>query len=242
MALVLSVYNLKPHSMRNFSYTVTTDYRFKTPELIMRAYLCYAFLALSGVGSMNAESEPPNRAATKPGGEKIQGIITLEFYNPEHFNTVELVHDTVMGGRSSGFVKAVSEPAGLRFFGRLSLANNGGFASAQFRLAQKLPVEPYRSMTLNLAADGRQYQLRLKTPLIAQGVAYVADFNSTIEQESYYFQAGDFSGRYRGRPVNNMPALNFSDVSHISIMLADKTTGAFSIVLYSISLSTAPLL
>ncbi|WP_372624974.1 CIA30 family protein, partial [Arsukibacterium sp.] len=147
----------------------------------------------------------------------------------------------VMGGRSTGSVKAVSEPVGLRFFGDLSLANNGGFASAEFRLAKKIPSVPYRSIKLNVAADGRQYQLRLKTPFIPQGVAYVADFKSAIDQLNYYFQHSDFNGRYRGRLVPNMPKLRFADVSHISVMLADKNSGAFSTVLYSISLSTAPV-
>ncbi|MDX1677322.1 CIA30 family protein, partial [Arsukibacterium sp.] len=92
---------------------------------------------------------------------------------------------------------------------------------------------------LNMAADGRQYQLRLKTPLIPRGVAYVADFISVKDQQSYYFELADFSGRYRGRSLNNLPALNLSDVSHISVMLADQHNGPFSIVLYSISLSSA---
>jgi len=205
----------------------------------MRAYLCYAFLILSGVSAMNAESDPLNRPATEPVAELIPGTVKLEFYNPEHFTTVQLIHDTVMGGRSAGSVTAVSEPAGLRFFGNLSLANNGGFASAEFRLAKTLPSAPYRSIKLNAAADGRQYQLRLKTPFIPQGVAYVADFNTAADPQNYYFQHSDFNGRYRGRLVTNLPKLNFADVSQISLMLADKTSGTFSIVLYSVSLSPA---
>ncbi|SNY41614.1 Complex I intermediate-associated protein 30 (CIA30) [Arsukibacterium tuosuense] len=184
---------------------------------------------------MNAESEPLEQPATA----LMPGTVALEFYNPEHFSLVQLVHDTVMGGRSEGSVKAVSEPAGLRFFGNLSLANNGGFASAEFKLAKALAPHIYRSIKLNIAADGRQYQLRLKTPYIPQGVAYVADFNSTKDKQSYYFTPADFNGRYRGRLVTNLPELRLADVSHVSVMLADQTSGAFSIVLYSISLSPA---
>jgi hypothetical protein len=204
----------------------------------MKMSLCYTFIIFLGANAMNAESASSNL----PASESLPGTVTLQFYNPEHFTMVQLVHDTVMGGQSNGSVKAVSQPTGLRFFGNLSLVNNGGFASAEFRLAEKLPVEPYRSIKLNVAADGRQYQLRLKTPFIPQGVAYVANFNSVIDQHSYYFQSADFTGRYRGRLFNDMPELNFADVSQISLMLADKTRGTFSIVLYSISLSPAQLL
>ncbi|WP_372627472.1 CIA30 family protein, partial [Arsukibacterium sp.] len=143
--------------MRNIGCTKATDCRPKTPGSIMRAYLCYAFLILSGASAVKAESEQLNRLAAEPSDEVIPDTITLEFYNPAHFTTVQLVHDTVMGGRSSGSVKAVSEPAGLRFFGDLSLANNGGFASAEFRLAKKIPSAPYRSIKLKVAADVRQY-------------------------------------------------------------------------------------
>ncbi len=213
--------------MRIIIYTKATDCRPNTPELIMRAYLCCAFLVLSGVSAMKTDSEPFNRLVNDPVADLIPGTTKLEFYNSEHFTTVQLVHDTVMGGRSAGSVKTVSEPKGLRFFGNLSLANNGGFASAEFRLAKKLPSVFYRSIKLDVAADGRQYQLRLKTPFIPQGVAYVADFNSAVDQQNYYFQHSDFNGRYRGRLVTNMPKLNFADVSQISVMLADNTSGAF---------------
>ena len=239
--VVFSFCDLKHYSVRTNFHTKATDYWPNTLVFIMRAYLCYAFLVLSGVSAMKADSEPLDRLVTAPDADLMLGTKKLEFYNSEHFTSVQLVHDTVMGGRSSGSVRTVSEPEGLRFFGDLSLANNGGFASAEFRLAKKLPSAPYRRIKLNVAADGRQYQLRLKTPFIPKDVAYVADFNSAVAQQSYYFQLSDFNGRYRGRLVPNMPKLHFADVSHISVMLADKNSGTFSIVLYSISLSTEPV-
>lgn len=199
----------------------------------MRAYLRYVLLTLFGIAAMNAKSETMKQPAT----DALPGSVTLEFYNAEHFTTVQLVHDTVMGGRSAGSVKVVSDPVGLQFFGNLSLANNGGFASAEFKLAAALPARTYHSIKLNVAADGRQYQLRLKTPYIPQGVAYVADFSSAKDKQSYYFNPADFNGRYRGRLVTNLPVLDFADISQISVMLADKNSGAFSIVLYSINLS-----
>ncbi|MDX1537856.1 CIA30 family protein [Arsukibacterium sp.] len=200
----------------------------------MKILLTYVLFILSGLSTMNAKSESLTKSANE-----LPGTVMLEFYNPEDFSSVQLIHDTVMGGRSTGGIKPVSEPAGLRFFGNLSLANNGGFASAEFKLAAALPSPIYRSIKLHIAADGRQYQLRLKTPFLAQGVAYVAEFNSAIDMQNYYFKPADFSGRYRGRLVANLPALSLADVSHISVMLADGQSGTFSIILYSLSLSSA---
>ncbi|KKO46719.1 hypothetical protein WG68_04025 [Arsukibacterium ikkense] len=168
----------------------------------------------------------------------MPGTVVLEFYNKNHFSHVQLVHDTVMGGRSDGAVNMVTEPAGLRFFGNLSLANNGGFASAEFRLTNALPAQHFSSIKLHVAADGRTYQLRLKTPYLPRGVAYVANFKSDIGQQHYYFQPDAFSGRYRGREVTQLPKLNFADVTQLSVMLADEKNGPFSIILYSLGLST----
>lgn len=165
------------------------------------------------------------------------GATTLQFANSNHFNQVRLVHDTVMGGRSDGTLQKITEPDGLRFSGHLSLANNGGFASVQFTLTSALPSIDYQRVLLKLLADGRTYQLRLKTPYIPNGVAYVADFKSDIESISYTFEIGDFGGQFRGRRVANMPVLKFSDVTQVSVMLADKTNGPYAIELYSIEFS-----
>ncbi|WP_213994816.1 CIA30 family protein [Arsukibacterium sp.] len=199
----------------------------------MRDYLAYAIITLFGASAMTTGAAPLKQSAATAllGGE------VLQFHNSAHFSTVQLIHDTVMGGRSDGSLAMLSEPAGLRFSGNLSLANNGGFASAEFRLAKPLPAESFNSVKLTVAADGRLYQLRLKTPYIPQGVAYVANFKTVEGQKDYYFQPTAFNGQFRGRTVTNLPELRLADISHVSVMLADKRSGAYSIVLYSIELS-----
>lgn len=144
-----------------------------------------------------------------------------------------LVHDTVMGGRSSGNVRQQEDA--LVFSGNLSLANNGGFASVEFKLLRPLASATIEQLILNVIADGRRYQLRLKTAYLPQGVAYVAEFTPQKHRYDYAFTLADFTGRYRGRSVLNLPALNFADVTHVGIMLADKTAGPFQITLYSLS-------
>ncbi len=200
----------------------------------MRDYLAYVIIALLGASAMTTGAAP----LKQPAVDVLLGSQVLQFYNSTHFRTVQLIHDTVMGGRSDGSLTMVSEPAGLRFFGNLSLANNGGFASAEFRLAQALPAKSFNSIGLKVAADGRQYQLRLKTPYIPQGVAYVVEFQTDISQQNYYFQPSEFNGQFRGRQVANLPKLSLADVTHISLMLADKNSGPYSIILYSVALST----
>jgi hypothetical protein len=162
----------------------------------------------------------------------------LDFANPSHFDSVRLIHDTVMGGQSDGAIEQLSDPAGLRFYGNLSLANNGGFASAEFQLAEALPPLAFKSIQLNIVGDGRKYLLRLKTPALPRGAAYVAKFETSSDNAEYNFQPSAFVSQYRGRRLTNMPPLNFADVNQISLMLADKNSGSFSIALYSIQISS----
>lgn len=160
---------------------------------------------------------------------------SYQFADLSHFNRVQLIHDTVMGGRSSGSMRRLPEQAGLNFYGDLSLANNGGFASVEFSLANPLPAKAFNQIMLQVAGDNRQYQLRLKTPYIPGGVAYVANFTAKEGITTVVFNERDFRGQFRGSAVRNMPVLRFQDVTRFSIMLADKTPGMFSIDLHAIA-------
>jgi hypothetical protein len=142
-----------------------------------------------------------------------------------------------MGGQSAGALEQLADPAGLRFFGNLSLANNGGFASVEFELAETLPPLAFNNVALKVVGDGRHYLLRLKTPALPRGAAYVATFKTSSDNFIYNFQPSDFVSQYRGRLLTDVPPLNLADVKQISLMLADKKSGSFSLVLYSIALS-----
>ena len=164
--------------------------------------------------------------------------IQLNFRDYNHFERISLIHDTVMGGRSSGTVIQHNNDAVL-FTGNLSLDNNGGFASAEFKLLNKLTMPNATLLQLHAIGDNRTYQLRLKTPYIPQGVAYVAEFTAVPQQHRFNFDVDAFSGRYRGAPVLNLPQLQINDISHVSIMLADKTSGPFQVALYSLNIIAA---
>lgn len=166
---------------------------------------------------------------------KLPTTTALAFNNPEHFRQFRLIHDTVMGGRSAGQVDFTEDRQGLVFSGNLSLENNGGFASAEFTLARPLAVTTLSSLYIDALGDGRSYQIRLKTPYIPNGVAYVASFDTVTKREHYYIPLSAFYGQYRGQRVSNLPKLDLAHVSQLSVMLADKQPGPFSIVLYSVS-------
>lgn len=143
-----------------------------------------------------------------------------------------IVNDTVMGGRSRAAVDIKDDF--LLFGGDLSLRNNGGFASIR-RIYSTVEWQENRPIKLQVMGDGREYQLRLRTSRNWDGVAYVASFQTKAgELQELTFNLNDFSPQFRGRLVRNARDLQFSDVSQIGIMLADKRPGQFFIKLKSI--------
>ena len=61
--------------------------------------------------------------------------VLFDFGGPQSRGSWRNVNDGVMGGVSEGR-HGITESGDLRFFGRLSLANNGGFASVRSRAGQ----------------------------------------------------------------------------------------------------------
>ncbi|MBZ9610963.1 CIA30 family protein [Rheinheimera maricola] len=181
-------------------------------------------------GKIIAAEPETNRVMT------MNETVQFDFTDSSQFERIMLVHDTVMGGHSNGYVRQQANT--LLFSGNLSLANNGGFASVEFKLLRPLASATIERLVLNVTADDRRYQLRLKTAFLPQGVAYVAEFTPKTHKHDYAFTLQDFTGRYRGRTMPNFPTLNFADVTHVGIMLADKTAGPFRIALHSLSVGT----
>jgi len=69
------------------------------------------------------------------------------------------ITDTVMGGVS--IAELEFSPEGLlTFSGRVSLENNGGFASVRTQSAQ-IDLSAYKGLLLKVRGDGKRYSLNL---------------------------------------------------------------------------------
>ncbi|MBB1439511.1 CIA30 family protein [Shewanella sp. SG41-4] len=156
----------------------------------------------------------------------------FHFTEPSHFAEWDINNDTVMGGISQSQIKLNKQQA-LLFSGQVSLENNGGFASTESTFTHQ--ITDASSLTLTAKGDGKTYQIRLKTPSLSYGEAYVANFRTdadTLTQHS--FTPADFTVSFRGRAVTNAPTLNFEDIDRIGFLVAQKQQGPFTIELHSI--------
>jgi len=144
------------------------------------------------------------------------------------------VNDGVMGGLSVSTLRRTDDGTGI-FSGDLSLQNNGGFASARAMLGLR-DLSAFAGLEIRVRGDGRTYQLRLRTDDRFDGVAYRAEFE-TRDREwltvNILFKR--FLPTYRGRILTDVPALDTGRIRQLSIMLADKNAGPFSLEVDHIS-------
>jgi len=140
----------------------------------------------------------------------------------------QIVNDSVMGGISTSGLNRVSDEF-VRFSGRLSLANNGGFASV--RASGRIPdLSKTNAIIIRVKGDGRRYQLRVRAGDGGRGPDYSADFQTRLgEWQTHYLPVADFVPGWRGRQLKRGPAIEPKQIRSIGILLGDKTPGSFSL-------------
>ncbi|MCL1066014.1 CIA30 family protein [Shewanella olleyana] len=157
----------------------------------------------------------------------------IQFSSQQQLSSAKISNDTVMGGISSSEIENDAAQDQPIFSGNVSLANNGGFASMEYRINTPIPAS--NSVKLTVMGDGKRYQLRFKTPKLSFGEAYVASFTTIAGQQTQHiFTPNDFKPQFRGRSVN-APDLSFADIDRVGLLIADKQAGEFSLMLDSMT-------
>lgn len=147
----------------------------------------------------------------------------------------QAVNDGVMGGRSEGRFR-INSDGHLEFYGTISLANNGGFASVRSR-AVSLNLRDGDSIVLRVRGDGREYSLNLYTPSRRMAFSHRVTFPTTSgEWTTVTVPLSKFVATSFGRVVSNAP-LKAGQVNSIGLMLADKNPGTFQLEVSSINVA-----
>ncbi len=195
------------------------------PQLVNMLMRITILLLLVTCVSAMADSAPNKR-------------MLFTFNSPDAVRQWQAVNDDVMGGRSDGRFR-INEYKNLEFFGNLSLANNGGFASIR-SLGTPLGLTNGDTITIRVRGDGREYTLNLYTSARRTAFSYRATFQTTKDEWiNVTVPLSKFVATSFGRLVQNAP-LNPAQVSGIGLLLGDKKAGAFKVELESIAV-TSPL-
>lgn len=140
----------------------------------------------------------------------------------------QTVNDGVMGGVSEGKFK-ITDSKTMEFFGTLSLANNGGFASVRTK-AKKLGLEKGDIIVARLRGDGRQYSLNLylNRPLIA--FSYRANIQTIMDEWIEIRVPLDaFEATSFGKVAKDAGKVDPNEVNAVGFTLSDKKAGPFKL-------------
>ena len=138
----------------------------------------------------------------------------------------QTVNDGVMGGVSEGKFK-ITDTKTMEFFGTLSLANNGGFASVRTK-AKKLSLEKDDALVAKIRGDGRQYMLNLYPNKQRMAYSYRATVQ-TMKDEWIEVKVplDKFEATSFGRIVKNAGLVKPEEINSLGFMLGDKKAGPF---------------
>lgn len=143
-----------------------------------------------------------------------------------------IVNDGVMGGLSKGNIGLDDEGNGL-FWGRVSLANNGGFSLARLSLSP-ISVKGKNKIVLDIKGDKKKYQFRLKSKR-GQMHSYVKTFETTGDWERVEIPFDELLPRFRGRLLD-LPAYPAEQIEEIGLLIGNKVEEDFQLAIRSITL------
>ncbi len=168
--------------------------------------------------------------------DKLQPL--FDFTGADAAKEWQNVNDGVMGGVSEGKFKFTDKKT-MEFFGTLSLANNGGFASVRTK-AKKLGLEKGDTLIAKVKGDGREYSLNLylNKPLIA------FSYRATVQTKKDEWievkvPLDKFEATSFGRPVKDAGAVKPEEINAVGFMLGDKKAGPFKMEIEWIKMERA---
>ena len=153
-------------------------------------------------------------------------IILFDFTGADAAKQWQAVNDGVMGGVSEGKFK-ITEAKTMEFFGTLSLANNGGFASVRSK-SKKLGLETGDTLVAKVKGDGREYTLNLYPARSRTAFSYRATVQTKKDEWiEVKVPLDEFEATSFGRVVREAGAVKPEEVSSVGFLLGDKKAGPF---------------
>ena len=152
----------------------------------------------------------------------------LDFAGSDAAQKWQAVNDNVMGGVSDGRFRITSDKT-LEFSGRLSLENNGGFASLRTKPAE-LEINAGDTIVVRVKGDGREYVLNLYTKSRRMAFSYRAPLPTTKDEwTEVSVPLDEFIPTAFGRRVQGMGPVESDQINGLGFMLSDKQPGAFKL-------------
>jgi NADH dehydrogenase [ubiquinone] 1 alpha subcomplex assembly factor 1 len=152
----------------------------------------------------------------------------LDFVGPDAAQKWQAVNDGVMGGVSEGWFKITADKT-MEFSGRLSLENNGGFASVRTKLTN-FNIHGGDTLVVRVKGDGREYVLNIYTKTRRMAFSYRAPLPTTKDQwTEVSVPLDEFIPTSFGNRVQGMGPVEPDQINSLGFMLSDKKPGPFKL-------------
>ncbi len=151
--------------------------------------------------------------------------------NPDATNWYT-IDDVVMGGRSNGQFE-IATAGHAKFFGKVSLENNGGFSSVRYVIPET-GVRPDQIIRVRLKGDGSDFQFRVKNQR-GQYYSYTTRFETNGKWQTLQFKLNDLYPTFRGRRLD-LPNFNHDSIEEITFLIGNKVAQQFELLITKIEL------
>jgi NADH dehydrogenase [ubiquinone] 1 alpha subcomplex assembly factor 1 len=158
-------------------------------------------------------------------------IPIFDFHPDADLNNWTVVNDGVMGGRSRSTLSLDQAGHGV-FSGRVSLENNGGFASIRLQCG-RIDLNS-KAMVLRVKGDGKRYQFRIRARK-NDYYSYIHYFETSGDWEDISLPLADFYPTFRGRKLD-LPNFSGNVLEEIGILIGNKRPENFQLLIDSIGL------
>jgi hypothetical protein len=138
----------------------------------------------------------------------------------------------VMGGRSNGEFTVSKEGFG-KFYGDISLDNNGGFSSVRYYFETK-KTKPFSKFILKIKGDGKRYQFRVKDKSNRRH-SYIYEFQTSGDWETVEIPFDKMYASFRGSRLN-MSNFDGAQMEEIAFLIGNKKEESFELLIDTISL------
>ena len=162
--------------------------------------------------------------------------IVYDFQNATNATAWQVVNDDVMGGVSTSSFCLTNGVA--LFQGKVSLENNGGFASAR-SLPARHDLAGGDAFVVRVRGDGRRYKFTARTDPSFDSAIYQCVFTTKKgEWEEHRLPFKQFIPTFRGRVLSGEPPLDPAKVASVGFLISDNQAGPFQLELAWIKVTT----
>lgn len=159
-------------------------------------------------------------------------MVIFDFSKSSDLKGWFVVNDDVMGGRSQSNLKIKDNGNGL-FAGKVSLENNGGFASVHYRFSA-IEVGSAKTLVLRVKGDGKKYQARIYANA-NDYFSYISNFQTTGEWQTVEISLSDMYPSFRGRKLD-LPNFQSESMEEIALLIGNKKAESFELEIAKIEL------